>query len=84
MDDISHISSRKQEDFEVEWYSGTELYTYPMRIKVDGRWEDVFHCERMIHEDVSSRERKLVFRCHIGDNRIVEVVRKISEKPGNL
>ncbi len=74
MDDISHISSEKQEDIEVEWYSGTELYTYPKRIKVDGRWEDVFHCERMIHEDVSSRERKLVFRCHIGDNRIITVV----------
>ncbi len=77
MDDYSPMSSAQQKDVEVEWYSGTELYTYPKRIKVDGRWEDVFQCERMIHEDVSSRQRKLVFRCHIGDNRIVEVVRKV-------
>ncbi len=62
-------------DIEVEWYSGGELYTHPMRIKVEGIWEDVLHYERIVHEDVTSKKRRLIFRCHIGDNRIVEVVK---------
>jgi len=84
MSDTSHISPEKQGDIDVEWYSGGDLYTRPKRIKVDGRWEDVFHCEKTIREDASSKRRELVFRCHIGDNRIVEIVREISENPGNL
>ena len=61
------------ENPEIEWYSGSELYTHPTRIKINGVWEDVFHYERSIRED-NQQQRQLVFRCHIGDNRIIEAV----------
>ena len=56
----------------VEWYSGGELYTHPRRIRIDGVWEEVFQYEKIIREDVQAR-REIAFRCHIGDNRIVEI-----------
>ena len=61
---------------DVEWYSGKDAQTYPKRIKVKGVWEDVFSYEKMIKEDVVTRKRKIIFRCHIGDNRIIEVEAK--------
>lgn len=61
------------DDAEVEWYSGSELYTHPYRIKLKGVWEDVFRYEKIIEEDASHR-RKTIFRCHIGDNRIIVAV----------
>ena len=70
----------KKSDIEVEWYSGKELYTYPRRIKVDGVWEEVFQYEKKIQEDAVTKKREIVFRCHIGDNRIVEIARDYSDK----
>ena len=61
---------------EVEWYSGKDLYTHPRRVKVRGVWEDVFHYEKIVREDIKEGKREIVFRCHIGDNRIVEVVKQ--------
>jgi len=58
---------------EIEWYSGGELYTHPKRIKINGIWEDVFQYEKLLKEN-EKQQRETVFRCHIGDNRIVEVV----------
>jgi hypothetical protein len=60
------------EDAEVEWYSGSELYTHPCRIKLKGIWEDIFRYEKRIEEDAQHR-RETIFRCHIGDNRIIEI-----------
>jgi hypothetical protein len=57
---------------EVEWYSGGEMYTHPTRIKKDGIWEEVFQYERSIRE--VDQQRQIVFHCHIGDNRIIQVV----------
>jgi hypothetical protein len=59
-------------DIEVEWYSGKDFHARPRRIKVNDVWEDVFHFEKQVHEDFSTRKRRTVFRCHIGDNRIIE------------
>jgi hypothetical protein len=58
---------------EIEWYSGKETYTHPVRIKINGIWEDVFQYEKIIREN-TQQQRETVFRCHIGDNRIIEVV----------
>lgn len=60
---------------EVEWYSGSELYTHPRRIKINGIWEDVFQYEKIVREN-AQKQREIVFSCHIGDNRIVEAVIK--------
>jgi len=57
----------------VEWYSGGELHTRPKRVRVNDVWENVFHFEKVISEDVITGKRRVIFRCHIGDNRIVEV-----------
>jgi len=76
MTDTFHSTPKKQQDIDVEWYSGGDFYTRPKRIKIDGRWEDVFHCKKEIREDVLSKRREVVFRCHIGDNRIV-IVRQV-------
>ena len=65
------------ENGEVEWYSGSELYTRPWRIKIKGIWEDVFHFDKSIEEN-EKYQRKTVFRCHIGDNRIIVVMVSIS------
>jgi hypothetical protein len=62
-------------DIEVEWYSGGELYTRPRRLKVDGIWYEVFQYEKSVREDAATKKRELVFRCHIGDNRIIEIIR---------
>lgn len=75
--DFVFFGNEKQEDIDVEWHSGGDLYTHPRRIKVNGIWEEVFHYERIMREDASSKTRELVFRCHIGDNRIVVVVKKL-------
>lgn len=64
----------RKSNIEVEWYSGKELYTHPKRIKVDGVWEEVFRYDKRIRENTVTKKREIVFRCHIGDNRIVEVV----------
>jgi len=64
----------KKTNIDVEWYSGGELYTHPKRIKVNETWEDVFQYERIVREDAATKKREIVFRCHIGDNRIIEVV----------
>ena len=61
-------------DMEVEWYSGKELHTHPTRIKINGIWEEVFSYEKIIREDNITKKREIVFRCHIGDNRVVEIV----------
>ena len=58
---------------DVEWYSGKEAQTHPKRIKIKGVWEDVFSYEKIIKEDAKTGKRKTIFRCHIGDNRIVSV-----------
>jgi hypothetical protein len=60
-------------DIEVEWYSGREVYTYPKRVKVDGVWEEVFSYEKSVREHSVTKKREVVFRCHIGDNRIIEI-----------
>jgi len=59
------------EDLQVEWYSGGNLYSRPKRIKVGGVWEDVFRYEKQIYEDKITKTRVIIFRCNIGDNRIV-------------
>lgn len=59
---------------EIEWYAGKELYTHPIRVKVKDVWEQVFSFEKRIEEDSHQRRREIIFRCHIGDNRIIEVV----------
>lgn len=64
----------KKSGIAVEWYSGGELYTHPKRIKVNGIWEDVFQYERIVREDGATKKREIIFRCHIGDNRFVEVL----------
>ncbi len=70
----SQMTNRKlPKDAEVEWYSGGELHSHPKRIKVNGVWEEVFHYEKSVREDATMKRRKTIFRCHIGDNRIVEV-----------
>jgi hypothetical protein len=61
------------ENGEVEWYSGNELYTRPRRVKVKGVWENVFHVTKSIEEN-QEQQRRTMFRCHIGDNRIVVVI----------
>jgi hypothetical protein len=60
-------------DMEVDWYSGKELYTHPTRIKINGIWEEVFHYEKIIREDTVTKKREIIFRCHIGDNRTIEI-----------
>jgi hypothetical protein len=60
-------------NIEVEWYSGRELYTHPKRVKVDGVWEEVFSYEKSIREHRVTKKREVVFRCHIGDNRTIEI-----------
>jgi len=65
-----------QNNIKVEWHSGRELHTYPKRVKINGVWHDIFTCEKIVHEDVLTKKRETIFRCHIGDNRIVEIVGK--------
>ncbi|MCK4250403.1 hypothetical protein KAX97_03095 [candidate division WOR-3 bacterium] len=67
----------KKSGIEVEWYSGGKLYTHPKRIKVNGIWEDVFQYERIVREDAATKKREIIFRCHIGDNRFVEVLEEV-------
>lgn len=64
---------QKNENIEVEWYSGKELYSRPKRVKVAGVWEEVFQFKKEIHEDLISKKRKIIYHCHIGDNRIIKV-----------
>ena len=61
------------ENGEVEWYSGNELYTRPMRVKVNGVWENVFHYTKSLREN-QNQQRSTVFHCHIGDNRTIVIV----------
>lgn len=63
----------ESENIEVEWYSGKKLKEYPKRVKVNGVWEDVFQFRKEICEDLKTRKRKIIFYCHIGDNRIVKI-----------
>ena len=58
---------------DVEWYAGTGRYSHPVKIRLDGVWEEVFSWEKAIHEDRISGRRTTVFLCHIGDNRIIKV-----------
>jgi hypothetical protein len=60
-------------DADVEWCSGKDARTHPKRIKVKGVWEDVFSYEKVIQEDAVTKKRITIFRCHIGDNRIIDV-----------
>lgn len=60
-------------NYEVEWYSGRNGKTRPKRVKVSGVWRDVFKYEKEIREDFSTRKRKVIFNCHIGDNEMVRV-----------
>ena len=67
---------------DIEWYAGKDAETHPKRIKVKGVWEDVFSYEKMVTEDVVTKKRRTIFRCHIGDNRIIEVeAKRRSEEP---
>ncbi len=66
-------SGKCQNNIKVEWYSGKELHTHPKRVRINGVWYDVFQFEKIVREDVSSKNREIIFRCHIGDNRIVEI-----------
>jgi len=75
---IRHANRVLDENPEIEWYSGGESHTHPVRIKINGIWEHVFHYEKIVRED-SRQQREIVFRCHIGDNRIIETV--ISQAP---
>lgn len=68
----------KKSGITVEWYSGSKLYTHPKRIKVNGIWEDVFQYERIVREDAATKKREIIFRCHIGDKRFVEVLEEVS------
>jgi hypothetical protein len=70
---ILQLDNQIIEDGEVEWYSGNELYTRPRRIKIRGIWEDVFHSDKDIEEN-EKHERKTVFHCNIGDNRMITVI----------
>jgi hypothetical protein len=65
------VSSIRASD--VEWYAGKEAQTHPKRIKIKGVWEDVFSYEKIVQEDAKTGKRKTIFRCHIGDNRVVSV-----------
>ena len=58
----------------VEWYSGRELYDRPKHVKINGVWEEVFTYEKIIRQEELNTAREIVFRCHIGDNRIIEIV----------
>jgi hypothetical protein len=66
-------NSKNAADIEVEWYSGKEVYTSPRRVKIKGVWEEVFSYEKSIREHSVTMKREVVFRCHIGDNRIIEI-----------
>ncbi len=57
----------------VEWYSGNELYTRPVRIRINDIWEDVSRSEKSIVEN-EKQERSINFRCNIGDNRIITIL----------
>lgn len=70
---IRHGSRILDESPEIEWYSGGESYTHPVRIKINGIWEDVFQYEKILREN-TQQQREIVFRCHIGDNRVIEAV----------
>ena len=61
-------------DTDVEWYAGSGRYSHPVRLLLDGVWEEVFSWEKSIHEDKNTKNRSTVFLCHIGDNRIIRVV----------
>ena len=61
------------EGTDVEWYAGKDAQTHPKRVKIRGVWEDVFSYDKIVKEDTVTRKRKVVFRCHIGDNRIIDV-----------
>jgi hypothetical protein len=63
-------------DADVEWYAGAGRYSHPVRIRLDGVWEEVFSWEKAIHEDNDTGQRTTVFLCHIGDNRIIKVTAK--------
>ena len=68
-----NLNGRLESKIEVEWYSGEQAYTCPKRIKVNGVWEQVFYYEKTIQEDKITRKRAVIFYCHIGDNRIIEI-----------
>jgi len=67
------------QDALVEWYSGSELYDRPKRIKNNDVWEDVFTYEKSIREEALNGAREIVFHCHIGDNRIIDIVVQIDK-----
>ena len=69
---LRHRNRILDENPEIEWYSGGELYTHPTRIKLNGIWEDVLQYERITREN-PRQQRETVFRCRIGDDYIVEV-----------
>ncbi len=74
---ISKYGNQILENPEIEWYSGAELYTRPKHIKINEIWEEIFQYDKSIRENTAG-QREIVFRCHIGDNRIIEVVITIS------
>jgi hypothetical protein len=57
---------------EIEWYSGGELLTHPVRIKINGVWKHVLRYDKVIREDTVN-QRDIVFRCSIEENSIVEI-----------
>jgi len=73
---MSNTRYRSAADKDVEWYAGTGRYSHPVRIRLDGVWEEVFSWDKAVHEDKNSRQRTTVFLCHIGDNRIIKVTAK--------
>lgn len=66
-------------DARVEWYSGREPYDRPKHVKINDVWEDIFTYEKSIREDKYGGAREIVFRCHIGDNRIVDIAVRIDQ-----
>ena len=69
------------ENAAVEWYSGNQLHTRPVRIRIKGVWEDVIRFEKGIVEN-EKNERVTKFRCNIGDNRIVTVIVSTTKTAG--
>lgn len=58
---------------DVEWYSGGSRYSCPKAVKINGIWQEVFSFKKLIIEDLTNRQRYIIFRCHIGDNIFIDI-----------
>lgn len=57
----------------IEWYDGHDAETHPQRVKVKEIWYDVRMYQRVMKEDIETRERSVHFRCVISDNQVIIV-----------